>query len=197
MKKVRDLFYKAPNKWDRKYIINHVISSWTLLINLPRVHPKDWKRFWRFCFSHEETWFPDVDGNFMVDGKFVGRCFSSTMRDGASGVRFALAVEVLRHPERWKFIEVEVTDDKYNKMQEAADIKAAQSTAYDLAGVLIGFTNPFNIGDDKYKWYCSEISAYIKYVGGIFKELYDRISPRWSAWLMVKMGHELKPLVEN
>lgn len=192
--KVRDVFYKAPRKLDRKYMVNHVISGWALLVNLWRVHPKDWKRFWRLAFSHEETWFPDDDGNFEVNGKFVGSCVSSTMRDGANGIRFEDAAKVLRHPERWGFFEVDIAEEKRSEMRVAAAIEAEEKTSYDLWGALLGFATPFNIGDDEYKWYCSELSAYLKYAGGIFTKLYDRISPRWSAWLMVKMGHELKPL---
>lgn len=192
--KVRDIFYKAPNKLDRKYMVNHIISGWTLLVNLWRVHPKDWKRFYKLCFSHEEIWFPDVDGNFEVHGKFVGDCFTSTMRDGWDGVRFDSAAYVLRHPERWEFFEIEVTEKKYNRMWDLAAEENSEDTTYDLAGATIGFANPLNIGDDREEWYCSEIAAYIKWIGDIFTKLYDRISPRWSAWLMVKMRYELKPL---
>jgi len=119
-----------------------------------------------------------------------GECFSSTTRGNAKGVRIAPASEVLKHPERWMYIEC---DFHGNQMVSAKRVMNNANTAkYDYWG-LFGFFSPFNIEDDS-KWYCSEICAYIAFLLGVIDRDYKRISPRRLAGKLAKRWGEPKEL---
>jgi len=159
-----------------------------------------WKAL-KFNYSHEEIWLPDEDECFervsmpmecdkILSREYLGKCFSSTTRGDAEGVRFAPASEVLKHPERWDYVECIVSDNAYEGFKAEADKLVGKK--YDFLGIF-GFLNPFPV-HSKMKWYCSEICNWAKKLLRITRKKSKRISPRKSAYKMVKAGHKLKSL---
>ncbi len=195
--KIRFLFFHGQDSW-----VGRGIRGWTWALALARLDFESLK----YDFSHVEIHFPDEDGRFhhnqilmlneldpisppvavpdefICPDVFVGQCFSSTTRGTAKGVRFAPAAEVLKHPSRWSYIEVEVDDEK------ADDVKIAMNLwvdcEYDYWGIF-GFFVPWNTQADL-KWYCSEICAYFAYGLDITKKLHKSISPRRLAKVLIK-----------
>jgi hypothetical protein len=201
--KVRSYYYCAPKKFKRKYLVNYLISGWTTFVNLWRVQPKDWKKFCKLGISHEEFclgdgWASESNFEVYIPGGhrcFLGNCFSATMRDGADGVRIALAEDVLRHPENWLYVEYEnIPNWRIGLADGMIRHLCELLTRYDKGGVFFGFITPNDLGNDPDKWYCSEVCWLIKWLLGVVKKQRRRVSPLWSAWLAVKAGHELKPL---
>ena len=204
MKKVRSLYHKPlGERGFGRYIV-----AWTWCLGLFY----NWKVL-KYNYSHEELWFPAEDGNFTTTTQVcnqlsglnsngqdfyfsykqtpIGQCFSSTTRGTANGVRFAAASEVVgKHPSRWRYIEYEVSDEKY----EAAmpKLKAKVGNEYDFMEVS-GFVVPF-MPDNPKKDYCSGICDLAKFLFGIFKKTNKPISPRRSAMLLAKKFGEPKEL---
>jgi len=195
--KIRFLFYRASQ--ERWNIVGHAIALYTALL------PMNWGN-WKYWYSHVEVWFPDYppkgngcdenmwtypkfldageDGYGRFGEQFMGECFSSTTRGDAEGTRFIPANKLLKHPERWDYIECEC-----DKVQEVYDwCKTQTKKKYDYWG-LFGFLSPFNIQDKK-KWYCSEVAARIIWKLNILPILYERISPRRLASKLAKKYHE-------
>ena len=183
--KIRFLFYKAKmpdGEW-----IDDGISIWTWILAAVSF---DFKRL-KYNYSHVEIWLNGDGRTFRsVKGRVIGKCFSSTTRGGAEGVRFAPARKVLKHPERWDYVEFEVDAERL----EVAMVEARKLVGkkYDYAG-LFGFFSPFNI-HDKNKWYCSEVCAWFAYLVRILPKRHRRISPRRLARKLVDAGGVLKPL---
>jgi len=180
-------------RWLKSKAISTGIIAWTWVLAFVSLQ---WNRL-KYNFSHCEIWFPDEKAGFEKrrDGidlsQPAGQCFSSTTRGGAKGVRFAPASEVLKHPERWKYIEVEV--DKNNLENEKNWAKWLIGETYDYWG-LFGFFWPFwNVQNSK-KWYCSEICAVVAWHLGLLKKGESRISPRRFAKILAKKYHDPKPL---
>jgi len=177
--RIRFLFHtgKGPNikngkwRWLKAKSISAGIITWTSVLAIIRL---DFKAL-KYNFSHVEVWFPDKDAGFLkcYDGidllRAAGECFSSTTRGDAEGIRFIDANKLLKHPERWDYIECEVEKGKFeNTMVEG----------------LFGFFSPWNIHDKK-KWYCSELCAELAFWWGLLP-LYGRISPRRLASKLAK-----------
>lgn len=195
MKKIRFVFYRA--KIDG-HALDDAINIWTWTLAFISFQ---WNRL-KYAYSHCEIWLPDED----YDGFYstlvltspttfgqtgiIGQCFSSTTRDNAKGVRFALASEVLKHPDRWDYIEVEITDEKYNEMISAA--KVEEGCLYDYKG-LFGFFW-FRDSQDPEKWYCSEICSYLACIIGLITLPNYRISPRRLAKVLADKLGEPKAL---
>lgn len=199
--KIRFLFHtgKGPNikngKWRcfKAKSISAGIIAWTSVLAIIQL---DFKAL-KYNFSHVEEWFPDKHGNFggiLPVGRrrtynahqalFKGECFSSTTRGDAKGTRFIPANELLHHPERWDYIEVEC-----DNVQEVYDwCKSQVGRKYDYWG-LFGFFSPINIQHSQW-WYCSEIIAraanLAKRLGKLILKLYKRISPRRLASKLAK-----------
>ena len=184
--KIRALFYKA--KMDGKPL-DDAINIWTWIIAFCSLK---WDRL-KYAYSHMEIWIPDEDGNFVVDGKFVGMVFSSTTRGDASGVRIAPASEVLKHPERWDCIDlplVGISKEYWPKVMEWLNKQVGKK--YDYKGIAGFFTRkPINNPD---RWYCSEIGMRFLYKAWIVNEFEERISPRRSASVLAEDYGEPKPL---
>ena len=189
--KVRFIFHKGKDSWIGKGIV-----AWTWVLALVSFQ---WNRL-KDNYSHVEIWFPDENEEFeaeLVDGGYTGvwiktgQCFSSTTRGDAEGVRFAPASEVLHHPERWRYIECEVDEERV--VSGMPRLKAKVGLEYDFSGVILGFSNPFNIQDED-KWYCSEIIAWVARLFRLIK-YYKRISPRRLARVLADKYGEPKDLV--
>lgn len=200
--KVRSYYYKAPRKFKRKYMANHAISIWTTFINLWRVHPKQWKQFIKLGISHEEVCIPGSNQQFeginlAGDRVFYGSIFSATLRDGADGVRKEFADRIIRHPERWWYVDyIGIPSWRIDLAEKMIVHLCMLKTRYDKGGVYFGFLTPANLGNNLNKWYCSEVCRFIKWLLGIADTLSLKVSPQWSAWRAIKAGHELKPLSE-
>ena len=153
----------------------------------------------KYNYSHVEIHLPDENGRFSdYDDSdrsyppcrfFVGRCFSSTTRGKANGVRFAPAGVVLHHPGRWSYIGVEVDPERLEVA--LAESKKLVGKKYDY-WALFGFIQPFAVQDPK-KYFCSEICNWFGVLCGICKPD-KRISPRRSAYKLAKVWGEPKKL---
>lgn len=197
MVKIRSLYHtpkgeRGIGKW---------IVGWTWFLALFY----NWKVL-KYNYSHEELWFPEKNGYFdyekierrhsdndieVVGTGYLGQCFSSTTRGDDDGVRFAPASKVLKHPERWEYIEFEVTDFQYKHMLALAESRVGNK--YDFVAITTGFMTPIMF-DPKDKDYCSGVCCLVKFVGGILTRIYKRISPRRSAYIMAKKFGEPKPI---
>ena len=196
MAKIRFLFYKAAvdGKW-----LDDAISIYT------GIFPCNWGTK---GYSHVEVWFPDEEGRFeawkfdvMAESvktdkthkALLGQCFSSTTRGDAKGVRFAPASEVLRHAERWRYIEADVSQAKYDKMYSKAQGEVGKP--YDYLGLFTGFFLMAAFLQNDLKRYCSDICAWIAWIGGILGKRLWIVSPRRLAKILAKKYHEQKELV--
>ena len=154
----------------------------------------------KYHFSHVEVWIADENGNFsepyFIAGegprrtRYLGKCFSSTTRGDWNGVRFAPASEVLKHPERWSYIEIEVDDERFEEAIGFASLEVDKP--YDFLAIL-GFVIPFGV-QNKAKWYCSEICSWFISLCKGERWQFKRISPRRMAYNWVKAGYKLVPL---
>lgn len=193
--RIRFIFHHGKDSFVGKAII-----AWTGFLALFY----NWRLF-KYPFSHVSIWIPDENGNFATymdihrdfnkpdnqrEIKYLGQCFSSTTRGKANGVRFAPASEVLKHPERWSYIKVEVDLERLEIALEEA--KKLVGRKYDFWGIF-GFIQPFVIQDEK-RWYCSEIINWFAVLCGIAWHE-KRISPRRLAYVLAKKYGEPKPLV--
>ena len=197
--KVRSL-YHSP-KGERG--IGRWIVGWTFVLGLFY----NWKVL-KYNFSHEEIWIADENGFFyeppdyspemllgekVKDWGYVGQCFSSTTRGKANGVRFAPASDVLFHSDRWWGIEWECEQDKLDWAIELAEEETCKE--YDYLGIS-GFVIPF-VGQNKNKWFCSEICDWFKWICCLYSKTQSKVSPRRSAYLLAKKtGTEPKPIKE-
>ena len=199
MTTVRFLFHKPKGE----HGVGKAIMVWTWILGCFY----NWKVL-KYNYSHEELWLPDENGKFwqgkrvcwqkLRNGMYIcplryeslGYCFSSTTRGGAKGVRFAPASEVLKHLERWDYIEVEV--DPYRLEVAMEEAKKLEGKKYDYLA-LFGFFQPFVMQDSK-KWYCSEICDWLKVLLRIYPKRKRRVSPRRSAYILAKLCGEPKAL---
>ena len=144
--KIYKAFYIDTSHW-----INWFISSWTWIPN-PSTPP---------C-SHEEIILPVMDGYLS---------FSSTNRDGSHGTRWEDPKKTYRNPERWIFLEKEVSEVKIIYMcKRANDITDKD---YDWLGIAGFGTITGQILNNEDKWYCSEACQKVE-TGKWVK----RVSPR-------------------
>ena len=211
--KIRALFYKA--KMDGKPL-DDAINVWTWIIAFFSLK---WGRL-KYAYSHMEIWIPDEDGKFTHNqitplrefnrinppiavpdefknpDEYLGQCFSSTTRGDASGVRIAPASEVLKHPERWDYIDLPLTGvskDYWPKVMEWANKQVGKG--YDYKGIA-GFFSPKPINNPE-RWYCSEICMRLIYKAWIFNTFEERISPRRSASVLASYYGEPISLEAN
>ena len=190
--KLRSIFHKPEGE----HGIGKWIVVWTWFLALFYDH-----KALKYNYSHEELWIPDENGAFrhIVNSPFkpprqyyVGQCFSSTTRGDSKGVRFAPASEVLKHPERWEYIEFEVNEALYADILIFMEMHAKWKTKYDFAGIM-GFVVPFAPQDDD-RWYCSELCNYIKAELNVIDDYSEPISPRRSAMILAEDWGEPKPI---
>jgi len=113
MEKIRVWFYLAGRdpEW-KAWIIGHGISCYTRFLAFLRGDFKAWRYYW---FTHVELEF--------VRDKMI---FSSTTRGGTNGVQLRPSEDVLKHPERWMYIEIEVPCKMYGWGIEDAEAIAGK-----------------------------------------------------------------------
>jgi hypothetical protein len=186
MKKVRFLFYLSG---ENDKLLSKAIALWSGFWNkktIPTSHEE--LEFCNRAPAEIKSLIKTVSAEIPQQN---GLCFSSASRGDFIGVRFAPSVEILKHPEKWKYIEVEVEDQTEQKMFESA--KSIVGRPYDYIAIF-GFCLPWHIQDD-HRWYCSECVNWVAYKGGLLNKIY-RWSPLASVNLMLKKGFgPLKTLV--
>lgn len=167
MIEVRAAYYLA--KWGDGHILDNLIAMYTWIFN-PRTPP----------VSHEEKWFPNKRGQFIVGDKPVGRCFSSTMRDGVNGCRYERAAKVFRHPERWLIIKYWISENQYKAMLEESDHMVEMNKGYNKWGLAVGFFTLKPRHGTVGRYYCSQACQWLDYFIRYFLKWVIRISPRRS-----------------
>jgi hypothetical protein len=195
--KIRLLLYKA--KQDGKWLDN-AISAYTRLFN--------WKTP---PYSHAEIWLPNEAGNFFgkmgldethspcVYPVYQGTSYTSTLGQvrgknsvAQSGSCKRDANQVLKHADRWDYIDIEVHDLLYQNALTWADCVVADNKGYDLKAVW-SFFLPWKIHDDD-KYICSEFCACFLRICGI--DVPSIIpSPRRLARDFVRGGYKIRSLV--
>ena len=199
MNKIRVLFYKAAV--DGK-LLDNGISLWSKTLAFVR---GDWKAL-KYNYSHMEIWLEEQEGYGFASVEFndtgtapetihyLSHCFSSTTRGSANGVRFAPASEVLKHPERWDYIEIDTSGVPWMYDKFTIDwAKEQVGKAYDYKGIL-GFFWP-KAFDHPDKWYCSEICMRFLCKMRLVC-FFRRISPRRSARVLAAKFGEPRGLVK-
>lgn len=148
MQKVRFVFYRA--KFDlinvmrgkrKAHLIDDGISLWTGLFN-----------WFTPGYSHVEVWIPNANGEFVYEVDLLpadrdnldvlkagydyrGTCYTSTMRGKDNGTVSRPASEVFKHPERWEYIEFEVTDESFAEAKTWADERVKNNKGYSMKDI--------------------------------------------------------------
>ena len=190
--KYRFAFYKS--KWGDWHLLDNVISLVTWVYNPTSPDA-----------SHVEVWLPNEGGRFYAYGyipgwegsvntpdKAFGTMLTSTMRGKDNGTVKRPASEVLKHPERWYYYEVECDEQLFSDALTAAEVKCKNNKGYGVRTLLkfIGINWP-----DKKRAICSEVAHWFGCITGVIKGKPKIISPRRLSKLLKDMGYERKELV--
>ena len=168
--KVRFIFYRAKFefrnflKTRRIRLVDDAISFWTWFGNI-RTGP----------YAHVEVWTPDEGGKFeertpltKVLCDAYGTCWTSTMRGEDNGTVKRPVSEVLTHPERWDYIEVDLEEYDYNRLIYWMELEVENNKGYDMKANF-SFLTPWRFHDiDKNN--CSEFghnAAIVAMIKGI------------------------------
>lgn len=136
MKTIRLLCYKPAID---KHLIDNLIWMHTYVWN-----PQGWK-FKRLACSHSEIWVADGEYEYrdMMGTTYLGSCYTSTMggtgganRTKYNGICKRPAYEILIHPERWYYYEMQVEDNALESALLAADLKVVNNKGYDIADII-------------------------------------------------------------
>ncbi len=196
---IRFLFYRARFEW-RNFLrtrqirlVDDLISAWTWPANIG-TGP----------YGHTEVWLPDKDGYFshhqqpaptpygLGHRKFDGTCYTSTLRDNYKGTCKRPASEVIKHPERWDYMEFDIPEDLYYAMQTWMEIQVENNRGYDKKAIISFFwPKRFHNAD---KFICSEFCQIAAVIAGILPQPYQVVSPRRLVRILTKAGHKIKRL---
>ncbi len=143
MKLMRFVFYRAKFEWRNVFtkgrkirLFDDGISLWTGLFNP-----------FTPGYSHWEGWVPRENGGQFVQFKqipddiygeiagYFGTCYTSTMRGNDNGTVSRPASTVFTHPERWEYIEFEVTDESFEEAKAWADERVAGKHKYSMKDI--------------------------------------------------------------
>ena len=176
MKKIRVAFYITPKfKW--KYIVNWLITIWT------------------WCwYSHVELWKPNQDcfvNPYSCGLQIVGTTYSSTMRGDDNGTRSADASLVLKHPERWDYMEIAVTDEQYELLRLIMAVDVEHNKGYAKWDIL-KFISPIHFPDNE-RNICSEAVNNWLVIIGILLE-FGIVSPGKLYKKLIKAGYKVESL---
>jgi len=170
MRRLRFVFKKA--KKDGEFL-DDGIALYTRCI------PMNW--FSKFYFCHVEMEFVER-----------GVCFSSTMQDPWSGVRFAPTNEVIVDRNRWEGFEILVPDYTEEHLYFLAQGEVGKK--YDVPGLTTGFFFAAAFLQNDAKRYCSDICGWLATCLGIFRSRYWILSPiRMAELLQKKLGRPPMP----
>ena len=192
MAKIRVLIYKTPWKLKWKYVLNWIISI--------RTFSK---------YSHVEGCTADGEGLFDKQhsigydsthrhlgycGKdYLGTCYTSTMRGKDNGSVKRDASEVLKHPENWDYIEVDIPDQcDYDRAIEYLVYEVANNKGYSKWDTL-KFISPIHFPDNL-RNICSEIVNNALWMARVFVG-FGIISPGAVAKKLTKKGLKIQSLI--
>ena len=104
-------------------------------------------------YGHAEVWTPEIisrkgeifDFPQYKQKKgwskvFTGTCYTSTLRDNYKGTCKRPASEVLKHPERWDYMEFDIPEDDYNRLVYWMDLEVENNKGYDMKASLSHLT---------------------------------------------------------
>ncbi len=198
MKRIRFVFYLAKFEWRNVFkkgrkirLFDDGISLWTGLFN-----------WFTPGYSHWSGWIAGkgkladsswrgvwVSGDKRSEQTFYGTCYTSTMRGDDNGTVSRPASEVFTHPERWEYIEFEVTDESFETAKAWADKRVAGKHKYSMRDIRRFFMPLWML--KKFKWddplreICSEHGE------GWATRL--QVEPiEWKAWGIRKMLNEIQ-----
>lgn len=210
--KIRVLLYKArrDGKW-----VDNLIAVWTVLINAWRLavcQGLTWREVWEVLtkwYSHAEVWVADKEERFncykkpvrdgLVQNYRPGTCYTSTMGQLRSkgtviqtGTCKRSASRVLKHPERWDYVEIDVNEAEYRAMMQYLNDEVAVNAGYAKRDILkfVGL----GLFPDKIRNICSEIvhNALIK--ADVLRGKQKVVSPLLLAILLKKHHYVAKKL---
>ncbi|GAG47483.1 unnamed protein product, partial [marine sediment metagenome] len=143
MPKIRILFYKAKRDG---HFLDDFINLWTWPWNMGAKGP----------YSHCEVW---VGSRESIPGKclmgtftmcdddlnvqYHGTCYTSTKRGAHNGSVSRPAAQILTHPDRWDYIEINLFPEDYAAMMRWMAYAVKHNRGYDTA-TLLKFFNPFS-----------------------------------------------------
>lgn len=199
---IRILLYRAKFEWrnflhTRKIrLIDDIISLWTWPWNIgtgPYGHAEVWTpdgngKFYRQAIDHLET----SGEKYYLSGPH-GTCYTSTLRDKNNGTVKRPASEVLKNPERWDYIELDLPEDMYKAMLYWMENEVKNNLGYDKKAIL-SFLTPWRF-HNKYKNICSEFVYNALVIAGVFPLPYKVISPRRLAKLLKRLY--IKGVIKN
>lgn len=140
-------------RWGDGHAIDNIIDVWTHIWN-PRV--PDVLR----C-SHSELWLPNDLHQFKNDdGLYAGTCHTSTMRGkNINGVVTRPASDVFKHPERWTYINITVSNEEYTAIKNFCLYRASLGLKYGTATLFTFFWYRRSFNPDSpicsgECWYC-------------------------------------------
>lgn len=183
--KIRVLLYRA--RFDG-HLLDDFISLWTGIFN-----------WGTGPYSHAEIWIPSISGSFNVGCGFSsggcpvyeGTCYTSTMRDDVNGVVKRPAAQVLKHPERWDYIEIEVDKTIYDMAVTWMNKTVDSNPGYDIKCILSFFW--FRRWHRSRKFICSEFCERVLWRLYIFDRIRCPSPRRLSRWLVQK-GYKINHL---
>jgi hypothetical protein len=130
---------------------------------------------------------------------FAGTCYTSTMGQIRSrgtiiqsGTCKRPAARVLKHPERWDCVEIDINEIEYYEMMRYLDDQVLNNAGYGKIDVAKFFGLGFIT--DKKRNICSEIVHNALIEGDVLDGEHKVVSPLLLAILLVKAGHEVKKL---
>lgn len=184
----RTLFYLPAID---KHLVDNVIGIGEQVMYCWRALSPQQRAIWLAGYSHEEIWTPDKHGwfgNSPCVRKYVGTCYTSTKGQAARGknnVGHGTCKRgsdlVLKHPERWHFIEWEVDELSYLAMIAYLETEVRKNKGYGL-------------GPNKN--ICSEIGHNANVTTGVLGGKFKVVTPMKDAILQVKAGGIIQKLGE-
>jgi len=193
MKRFRTVFYKS--KIGDGKVLDNLISISTGLLHCWRLFNKKQREVLLNNFSHEEIWTPDEKGLFEIVGStddgipataYRGTMYTSTMGQAARGKNNVGdgtckrdADLVLKHPDRWCFVEWEVDDLSWYAMVAYLEQEVRRNKGYGLGPK---------------KNICSEIGHNANVMAGTLKGKFKVVTPLYDAILHVKAGGVIQKL---
>jgi hypothetical protein len=158
--KIRILFYRPAID---KHLLDNAISFWSMMWN-----PSVWNK--KFKTSHVEIWLPDSEwGHERFCGndqraRYEGICYTATMGQSGgknrkyNGVCQRTADEVLIHPHRWFYAELELPDTAVAHAESWAMLEVANNKGYDIGDIMKYFFPVRHQSMSDHKFICSGFS---------------------------------------